>query len=330
MADGITPPIVLIGGTGRSGTNITKEILGMHSRMYALPFEHRITVDPDGLVDFYNSFTNSWSPYLVDRRVMRLEAFLHSLARRNLWHFTLGKAIKLFDPRGKRLSPASYCDWSLHDYFPNYIAHVDALVQALVSFRYRASWVGTPSYTAWPEMRYSPPQEKVDLALLLGSFINKLVADCLRQKGRGIFVEDNTWNILFARDLLDFTPQAKLLHVYRDPRDVVASLTHQRWAPNEPRQVALWVNDIMRVWHKVKASLPARSYLEVSLESIVANTKTALEGICSFIGVEPEPVMFDLDLSRAHIGRWKAELSREDARGAQEVLNEWIDEYGYA
>ena len=66
---------IMISGTGRSGTNIIKDILNLNSSVYALPFEHRITIDPDGIIDFYLSSLNIWSPYMYDKKLKNLKSF---------------------------------------------------------------------------------------------------------------------------------------------------------------------------------------------------------------------------------------------------------------
>jgi hypothetical protein len=59
--------MIFVGGTGRSGTSIVKELIAAHPGAASLPFEYRFIIDPDGLVDFYTSYTAAWSPYLADR-----------------------------------------------------------------------------------------------------------------------------------------------------------------------------------------------------------------------------------------------------------------------
>lgn len=326
---GNAPSIVLIGGSGRSGTNITKAILAKHSRVYALPFEHRITLDPDGLVDFYQSFTASWSPYLADHKIKRLKQFLSNLGKPNPWDAAVGKAVRIFDPHGSYMTPQSYMDWDLTEFFPNYLSHVDHLISGLVDFRYPASWVGSESFARRRPMLYSQPRGKDEVADLIGQFINAIVADCLNSQGKDIFVEDNTWNILFASDLIRFTPQAKLLHVFRDPRDVVASLIRQRWAPKVAAEAATLYRDVMSVWQKNKADLDPGSFLELSLEELALETNKTMNKICDFIGLDLEPNMIQFDPERAHLGRWRQDLSSDEVTAIQPILAEWIKDLGY-
>jgi hypothetical protein len=303
------PKILLIGGTGRSGTNITKEVLAMHSRVFALPFEYRLTIDPDGLVDFYNSFSSTWSPYLADRKIKRLEKFLLSL-----------------DKGGKKKSVGSYSGWKLGNFFPRYRMHVKNLFNSLVDFRYSAIWVGSGEKEP---MVYAEPKGKEELAAILGQFLEGLVRDCLAKNKRDIFVEDNTWNILFAKELLELLPNAKLLHIYRDPRDVVASLTKQRWAPTKVSEAAQWYDGVMSKWQQVKKTLPRKRFLELSLEEMVARPNSTLRRICKFAEIDFQDKLLTIDLTKANSGRWKTDINKDELGAARPFIKKWVEQLGY-
>jgi len=228
-----------------------------------LPFEHRFLIDPDGLVDFYRSFTAAWSPYLADRRIKRLEKLLLTLAEQPVWSRWIGNAILKLNRDGKTISPRIYHRWHLTAHFPGFKSHVQSLIAELREFSFSAAWSGTESYSWHPEIDHMGPKTPQELAPILGKFVNRVVNDYLAQVGKTVFVEDNTWNILIARELLDMLPQAKILHIYRDPRDVVASFVHQRWCPNDIEQAARWYLDLMTHWFTVRDSLPQESYHEL-------------------------------------------------------------------
>jgi hypothetical protein len=303
------PRILLIGGTGRSGTNITKQVLAAHSKVFALPFEYRLTIDPDGLIDFYNSFSSTWSPYLADRKIKRLESFLFSL-----------------DQPSKKKTYSAYSGWTVGKFFPGYKRRVTELINSLVDFRYAAKWVG---YGEEKPMLYASPLPKKELAKILGKFLMDLVKDCLANNRREVFVEDNTWNILFGKELLELTPSAKLLHIYRDPRDVVASLTRQRWAPKKVAQAAQWYDGVMSRWQQVKAQLPRKSFLEVPLEELVAEPETTLKRICKFAGLGFEDELLEIELAQSHSGRWKTDFDKGQLNTARPFIKKWVEQLGY-
>ena len=116
--------VIFIGGSGRSGTNILRKLLSNHSQVASLPFEYRFIIDPDGIVDFYNSFTSNWSPYYSDVKIKRLNIFLINLAEKNN-------------------TKSNYIDWELSKYFPHYIENVQKLISNLKSFEYDGLWPGS-------------------------------------------------------------------------------------------------------------------------------------------------------------------------------------------
>ena len=95
---------VLICGTGRCGTNIVKEVFSVHSSVITLPFEQRFINDPDGIIDFYNSFSASWSPYIADRKIKRLEALLRRMSYQSPFESVAGSIVGRLDGQGKYLS----------------------------------------------------------------------------------------------------------------------------------------------------------------------------------------------------------------------------------
>lgn len=324
------PPILFIGGSGRSGTNVTKAFLARHSHVSALPFEHRFLVDPDGLVDFYATYSASWSPYLADRRLKRLERFLQQMAGEPWWHRFAGRLLRRLNRDGRLITPRRYHGWRLGRHFPGFEQEVERLLADLRRFVFPAAWVGSESYTLRSTIHHGPPRTRAELAAILGRFVDDVIAAHLRATGKALFVEDNTWNILFARELLDLVPQGRLLHVHRDPRDVVASLVAQRWSPHTPLQAAIWYRDIMNHWLAVRADLPQRAYLEVSLEALVTQTEETVRHICAFAGLPFEPALVDVDLSRSNSGRWRSDFSPREQAQVEEVVGDFVVHFGYA
>jgi len=323
------PHVVLIGGSGRSGTNITKALLARHPQVAALPFEYRFIIDPDGIIDFYRSYTATWSPFLADRRLKRLQNLLETLAEEPALHAWAGDVIRRFNRDGKQLSPRAYHGWQLADHLPNYRHHVAQLMDALIAFRFNACWTGAESYQPQLQITHGEPRSRAELAPILRRFLYAVIGDYLAQTGKQCFVEDNTWNILFARELVELMPRAKLLHIYRDPRDVVASFRQQRWCPTDVEQAALWYRSIMTHWFAVRSELPEEFYCEIALEELVRAPETTVRTLCECSGLPFASQLLDIDLSRAHSGRWQRDFSPAEQEIVQIILAEILRELGY-
>lgn len=88
-------------------------------------------------------------------------------------------------------------------------------------------------------------------------------------------------------------PDAKFIHLVRDPRSVVASL---KYSPNHrlpvPQGAARWVNDVELGLH-YEAVHPDK-VIRVQYEELIEQPEATLRGICTFIGVEYDPGMVEL------------------------------------
>lgn len=324
-----SPQIIFLGGSGRSGTNISKDVLSRHPEIASFS-EYRFILDPDGIVDFYRAFGENWSPNLADVRLRRLERFLETVGRTPLWHDIISRMLyRLYDKRGVKLSRRQYHGLQLDRRIPNFRQHRRKLLEELVEFTYPARWIGTESYTWRPQIYYSRPRSKTELAAILQKFVNSVVSEILLAERKQVLIDDNPYNILLAKELLELVPTCKILHVLRDPRDVVASYSVQAWAPTDKIQAAYVYRSLLHQWFEVKKSLPNNSFLEYRLEDLVQAPELTIRTICSFIGCEYKPQMLEIDLGHSHSDRWKREFSNHERQKIQEILGDIIVELGY-
>lgn len=290
--------IVFIGGTGRCGTNIMKDVLSLHPKVASHPFEYRFILDPDGIMDFYSTALNCWSPYIIDQKLHRLESFLTILANRY---------------EEKEI----YIDWELNKHLPGYEEVVRDLMDRLVDFKYSGVHYGLKSERDLYFMGY---KTKNELSGILGSFIRRLIVGYLDREGKEFYVEDNTFNLLFARELLEFLPDAKFIHMVRDPKDVIASLSKQRWTPKDKIQAAQWYNDVINQINVVKKEIPRDSVITVDLYDLVDNTEKTIKDVCAFMEISFSDKMLEMDLSKSHRDRWKKEFSEDELEKINHIL----------
>jgi hypothetical protein len=308
--DYIVNKYLFIGGTGRSGTNIVRKIFSRHPLVGSIPFEYRFIIDPDGVVDFYQSITNTWSPYMADVKIKRLQSFLENLAH-------------------KSLDKKNYKDWELAKWFPNYNDSISDLINKLKSFEYQGYWPGAIGEKTSYRIYFSEYKEKEILCVILGEFIQKNINDFLKDNEKRFFVEDNTWNILFANELADILPQSKLVHLVRDPRDVIASFMGQRWCPNNFTQALNMYKSIINRWFEIEEQLPVDFYKIIKLEELVKNPQKIIKEICCFSGIPYNTELLKTKLDKSNEGRWKKIFTKQNEETIKVELKNVFERLSY-
>jgi hypothetical protein len=146
------------------------------------------------------------------------------------------------------------------------------------------------------------------------------------------WVEKSTCNELCSGDLFRLFPDAKLIHVVRDPRGVFASVKRRLLNRSGNYTKA---HRLVRGWNRSCRLIPkllARGdqYLVVRYEDLVLATQRSLERICRFIGIEFLPELFAptragrqwqgnssfheafTGISAQSIEQWKKDLTEEE------------------
>ncbi|HTR34716.1 MAG TPA: sulfotransferase [Bryobacteraceae bacterium] len=174
------------------------------------------------------------------------------------------------------------------------------------------------------------------------AFFTLLLEHYAQSQGKSRFGEKTPYHADFAETLCEWYPGAVILHLVRDPRDVVASLQRMPWASHSVLNNArVWLN----LNRSAQRSRHRPGYLEVRYEALVTKPERELARICVHLGEEwsdsmlvpreeatsyswwtrrsVQPVTSDL------IGTWKHQL-----RGDEVALIEWMagdemDRLGY-
>lgn len=122
------------------------------------------------------------------------------------------------------------------------------------------------------------------------SYFNALLDAMLKPLKPGqIFLEKTPSHALFVPEIIQLLPAAKIIHIIRNPHDVVASMLAAArswgagWAPRK-------VSGAVRVWHQhvtkarqAGAALPPDQFMEVCYENLVAAPKTGLRAVVDFL-----------------------------------------------
>ncbi|MBC5798670.1 MAG: sulfotransferase [Candidatus Eremiobacteraeota bacterium] len=158
-----------------------------------------------------------------------------------------------------------------------------------------------PVETAWRRSKAGSPRG-VGLAgyfsdeqfhQVLKSFLVSLLSPLVAPLAPGeFFLEKTPSNALFMPEITGFLPAARIIHVLRDPRDVVASLLAasrswgRRWAPrNARRAITTWKEHVGGV-REASRNLPPSQFMEIRYEDLHADPERVLRSCITFLGLE--------------------------------------------
>jgi len=132
----------------------------------------------------------------------------------------------------------------------------------------------------------------------------------------------------------EFFPQARFVHLIRDPRDVAMSAMNMGWSGVPYFGTWPWT-DAERSWDRLAASVVSDRTLELRYESLVSEPAHHMKDLCGFLGVDYTPAMLDLagttyeNPSAAFTYQWKRKLSAREAAEIDARVRPLIGQRGY-
>lgn len=166
----------------------------------------------------------------------------------------------------------------------------------------------------------------------------ELVSDFLRQKrvasGNKEFV-GATVHHSFHR-LPFIWPDARFIHLIRDPRDVARSVVQRDWAGNLYHASEWWI-EAEGCWAQLSGQLPAGRAIELHYEQLVTNPEEELTRLCEFIGVgfDSQMLEYDRDIRQypkpdARLAfQWKTKLAPRDVAIVEKRTGSLLEQRGY-
>ena len=156
-----------------------------------------------------------------------------------------------------------------------------------------------------------------------------------------VIVEHTPRNIYYAKEILDSYPEAKILHIVRDPRAVVASQKN-RWkrrknlnAKNIPIREGMreYINyhpyTMSMLWKKAFASgMAVEGYprcIRIKFEEVISNSSRIINPVCKFIEISYSVDMLNvsqIDSSVRQGDNKKIGIIKESLDAWKKILNE--------
>ena len=135
-------------------------------------------------------------------------------------------------------------------------------------------------------------------------------------------------------------PDARVLHVLRDGRDVTRSLVAMPWGPASVAEAAAQWDSGVRAGQAAAPALDA--YRELRYESVLADPGAAVREVFGWLGLAADDeqvaaalleaaVEYNVDASRptVGVGKWRADWDREDLEAFAAAAGALLAELGY-
>lgn len=136
-----------------------------------------------------------------------------------------------------------------------------------------------------------------------------------------------------APKMVSLFPNAKIIHLIRDPRDVSRSSTGMGWTGNSFFGVDHWI-DTEQGW--TDADIDESTVLTVQFEDLMANLETELTRICNFLGLEFEPAMLTYYKNSSYgppdpaiSQKWRTKASAREVALIEGRCGSLMEERGY-
>ena len=316
--------MIFVGGTGRSGTTILTRLLGRHSELYDFPKELRFITDPDGLVSLKCALVDQWSFYQADFAIERFRKLMETLESNSFGPYPTLAFEKIVGKDFYREWLASFLD-EFVDFQMNsaWVARRTLVNNALLKL------VGPQRARRFlPTSYYAGPQDEATFFKVIQDRLIAFLDRAAERNGATHCVDGTPANLIHADFIHRCLPEMKLIHIYRDPRDVLCSFTTKAWG-GTPEQNMRWIADTLGRWQQVRDRLPDSAYLEIGFEDLIRAPQDTFETVFDFLGLEFEDEVLNVDLSRHHIGRWKDELPEALQRRFHEQYDYLLERYHY-
>ncbi|MBE9174584.1 sulfotransferase [Synechocystis salina LEGE 06155] len=135
--------------------------------------------------------------------------------------------------------------------------------------------------------------------------------------------------------LLAIWPNARFIHIVRDPRDVARSCISMGWAGNVWTGSQRWV-EAEECWEALKQNLPVDRYVEISYEDLIRNAQTVLTQLANFLGVDYDPAMLEYNQDTTYekpnsslLNQWRRKLGDRDVQLVECQVGDFLIQRGY-
>jgi hypothetical protein len=132
-----------------------------------------------------------------------------------------------------------------------------------------------------------------------------------------------------------FFPEAKYIHLVRDPRDVALSTIEMGWAGNAYFGVDRWI-ETERSCDKLVQKIESSRILEIKYEELVSKPQEILRVVCNFLNIDFDDAMLNYSRRSSYepihtnsMKRWKETIRPNELAMLEHKLSALLLDRGY-
>jgi hypothetical protein len=199
----------------------------------------------------------------------------------------------------------------------------------------------------------SPPSRAAVQAKLreptLGGIFRAILDAWTEAQGKQRWGEKTPQHVLHWRHVHEALPDAPLVHIVRDGRDVALSLVAAQFGPKTIYAAAHRWRRYIRTIAAIKASAAPGRLHEIRYEDLLQQPEKVLAGVCAFLGEPYSPRLLEFHkdstayngygaehrnlrspLLSQNAARWQRQMTARDVRIFESIAARELTEYGYA
>jgi hypothetical protein len=130
-------------------------------------------------------------------------------------------------------------------------------------------------------------------------------------------------------------PNARYIHIIRDPRDVAKSVIGMGWAANVWHGVRFWI-EAEEMWNHMKPNIASDRFTEIKYEDLVCSPEAVLQQVCQFINVDYSSSMLDYPTTTTYakpnpklINQWQKKLRPREIELVEARAGHLLMQRGY-
>lgn len=224
---------------------------------------------------------------------------------------------------------------------PKTEAEARKLAAKILSLRWVQAW----------DLRLTPAQFAEERSY--GRLVSRIYEAWARKENKPRWGDKTPPYVTKIPVLMKIFPRAKIIHIYRDGRDVASSWVRVRFGPRNIFTAASAWRKMVAAGREAGAALPPETYLEVCYESLVRDPRETMTQVCAFVGepfsdavLRPNPLIgwnrYSPILGSArprkarpdevvatNLDKWKKEMSLSDRILVESVAGDLLAPLGY-